>query len=86
VPFDTALAPLRCSQGGLGEAIRTSENWYDTTFTVEVHPLEWGRQTRVLEVGTMAKGISGVIVPRKATDKYSTVTPPLNTVAPVMTP
>jgi hypothetical protein len=34
----------------------------------------------------MAKGISGVIVPRKATDKYSTVTPPLNTVAPVMTP
>ena len=33
---------------------------YDTTVTVEVHPLEWGSHTRVLEVGTTAKGNSGV--------------------------
>ena len=62
------------------------QNWYDTTFTVEIYPLEWGGHTRVLEVGTMAKGISGVMEPRKATDKYSTVMPTLNTVAPTMTP
>jgi hypothetical protein len=49
-------------------------------------PLEWGRHTQVLEVGTMAKGISGVSVPRKATDKYSTVMPTLNTAVPTMTP
>jgi hypothetical protein len=48
--------------------------------------MEWGRHTQVLEVGTMAKGISGVAVPRKATDKYSTVMPTLNTAAPTMTP
>jgi hypothetical protein len=53
---------------------------------LRIIPLEWGRQTRVLEVGTMAEAISGVIVPRKATDKYSTVMPTLNTVAPTMTP
>jgi hypothetical protein len=34
----------------------------------------------------MAKGILGVTVARKATDKYSTVMPTLNTVAPTMTP
>jgi hypothetical protein len=34
----------------------------------------------------MAKGISGVTVPRKATDKYSTVMLTLNTVAPRMRP
>ncbi len=43
--------------------------------------MEWGRHTRVLEVGTMAKGISGATVARKATDKYSTVMPTLNTAA-----
>jgi hypothetical protein len=72
--------------GRFREAIRTLETWYDTTVMVDVHPLEWGRHTRVLEVGTMAKGISGVKVPRKATDKYSTVMPTLNTAAPTMTP
>ncbi len=46
--------------------------------------MEWGWHTRVLEVGTMAKGTSGV--PRKATDKYSTVMPMLNTAAPTITP
>ena len=35
---------------------------------------------------TMARGFSGVSVPRKATDKYSTVVPTLNTAAPTMTP
>jgi hypothetical protein len=34
----------------------------------------------------MDKGISGVTLPRKATDKYLTVMPTLNTVAPRMTP
>jgi hypothetical protein len=34
----------------------------------------------------MVKGISGVTRPRKATDKYSTVLPMLNTAAPTMTP
>jgi hypothetical protein len=34
----------------------------------------------------MAKGIPGVTVPRKATDKYLTVMPTLITVAPTMTP
>ena len=62
------------------------QNWYDPTVTVEVHPLEWGRHTRVLEVGTVAKGISGVTVSRKATYKYSTVMPTLNMAAPRMTP
>ena len=62
------------------------QNWYDTTVTVEVYPLEWRRHTRVLELGTTAKGISGVSVPRKATDKYSNVMPTLNTAAPTMTP
>jgi hypothetical protein len=33
----------------------------------------------------MTKGISGVSVPRKATDKYSTVMPTLNTAAPTIT-
>jgi hypothetical protein len=32
----------------------------------------------------MAKGISGVSVPRKATDKYSTDMPTLDTAAPTM--
>ena len=48
--------------------------------------MEWGRHTQVLEVRTMAKGVSGVTVPRKATDKYSTVLPTLNTAAPRMRP
>jgi hypothetical protein len=48
--------------------------------------MEWGRHTRVLEAGTMVKDISGVTVPRKATDKYSTVMPTLNTVVPRMSP
>ena len=34
----------------------------------------------------MAKGISGVAVLRKATDKDSTVMPPLNAATPTMTP
>jgi hypothetical protein len=34
----------------------------------------------------MAKSISGVTLPRKATDKYLTVMPTLNTAAPTMTP
>jgi hypothetical protein len=34
----------------------------------------------------MARGISGVTVPQKATDKYTTVMPTLNTAAPTMTP
>ncbi len=34
----------------------------------------------MLEVQRMAKGISGVTLPRKATDKYLTVMPTLNTV------
>ena len=41
---------------------------------------------RVLEVGTTAKGVSRVTVSRKATDKYSSVMPTLNTAAPTMTP
>jgi hypothetical protein len=40
----------------------------------------------VLEVVRMAKGISGVTLPRKATYKYSTGMPTLNTAAPTMTP
>jgi hypothetical protein len=48
--------------------------------------MEWGWHTRVLQVGRMAKGISGATVPRKATDKCSTVMPTLNTAAPTMTP
>jgi len=48
--------------------------------------MEWGRHTRVLEVGRMYKGISGLTARRKATETYSTVMTTLNTAAPTMTP